>query len=67
MDQETANAIAELRGELSALRGALGMPSTAAAEIEVRNLRAEVSALIAWAKAQPTTPPFTKFVPPPLQ
>jgi hypothetical protein len=56
MDQETANAIAELRRELGQLRSALGVSDPDEAEVQVGNMRDTLGALVVWGGT--VTPPF---------
>ena len=57
MDQETAEALAELRGQLGQLRSALGAGNPNEAEAVVMDLKKTVEALAAWGET--VSPPFT--------
>lgn len=56
MDQDVAQAIADVRSQLAELRAALGAPQPGQAVEVVAGLRLDVAALSAW--AQTVTPAF---------
>lgn len=48
MDQDVANALADIRYQLAQLRSALDVSSPNEAETEVAQLKATVTSLVAW-------------------
>ena len=60
MDQETRNALADLRRQLGLLRSALGVSDSDEAEASVSGMKDTLGSLVVWAAGDPNRP----FTPP---